>query len=98
PRSGEGRQPRATGGARVIEQITAFRRRLQDVVAERVEPFAHGTALFCDSIPIVYDANFLRVDSIATPAEHEAEADALMERFWHRRVVTDEGGAALAAG
>jgi RimJ/RimL family protein N-acetyltransferase/predicted GNAT family acetyltransferase len=82
----------------VIEQITAFRRRLQDAVAERVEPFAHGTALFCDSIPIVYDANFLRIDSVATAAEHEAEADALMERFWHRRVLADEGGAALAAG
>jgi len=82
----------------VIEQIAGFRRRLQDAVAERVEPFAHGTGLFCDSIPIVYDANFVRVESVASAALHEAEADALMERFWHRRVITDAGGAALAAG
>jgi RimJ/RimL family protein N-acetyltransferase len=82
----------------VIEQIAGFRRRLQEAVAERVEPFAHGAGLFCDSIPIVYDANFLRVDAIATAEEHEAEADALMERFWHRRVITDTSDAALAAG
>jgi RimJ/RimL family protein N-acetyltransferase/predicted GNAT family acetyltransferase len=82
----------------VIEQIAGFRRSLQDAVAEREEPFPHGTALFCDSIPMVYDANFLRVDAIASASEHEAEADALVERFWHRRVVTDMEGAALAAG
>src|SRR5439155_5611145 len=98
PRSREGRHTRAAGGTRVIEQIAGFRRRLQDAVAERVEPFAHGTGLFCDSIPIVYDANFVRVESVASAALHEAEADALMERFWHRRVITDAGGAALAAG
>lgn len=82
----------------MIEQIEGFRRRLQDGVAERAEPFAHGTGLFCDSIPIVYDVNFLRVDSATSAAEHEAEADALMERFWHRRVVAGEDGAALAPG
>lgn len=82
----------------MIEQIAAFRRKLQDAVAERTELFAHGTGLFCDSIPIVYDANFLRVDTVASAAEHEAEADALMERFWHRRVITDDTGAAIAAG
>ena len=37
----------------MIERIDAFRRNLQDAVAERLEPFAHGTGLFCDSIPIV---------------------------------------------
>jgi RimJ/RimL family protein N-acetyltransferase/predicted GNAT family acetyltransferase len=82
----------------VIEQIAAFRRALQDAVAERSAPFPHGTGLFCDSIPIVYDANFLRVETVASAQEHEREADALMERFWHRRVVTDQDGAALAAG
>jgi RimJ/RimL family protein N-acetyltransferase/GNAT superfamily N-acetyltransferase len=82
----------------VIDQIAGFRRKLQDAVAERVEPFPHGSGLFCDSLPIVYDANFLRVDSVASAAEHEVEADALMERFWHRRVVTDAEGEALAAG
>ena len=82
----------------MIEQIAAFRRRLQDAIAERVEPFAHGSGLFCDSIPSVYDVNFLRVDAVVSAEAHEAEADALMERFWHRRVVTGEDGARLAAG
>lgn len=82
----------------MIEQIVAFRRSLQDAVAERAEPFAHGTGLFCDSLPTVYDANFLRVDSIASAEEHAAEAEALMEPFWHRRVLTEDGGGALAAG
>jgi RimJ/RimL family protein N-acetyltransferase/ribosomal protein S18 acetylase RimI-like enzyme len=82
----------------VIEQIAAFRRSLQDAVAERTEPFAHGTGLFCDSLPTVYDANFLRVDTIASAEEHATEADTLMEPFWHRRVLTDGDGAALAHG
>ena len=82
----------------MIEQIASFRRALQDAVAERAVPFAHGTGLFCDSIPIVYDVNFLRVDSVASADVHEAEADALMEPFWHRRVLMDEDGAALASG
>jgi len=82
----------------VIERIDAFRRNLQDAVAERLEPFAHGTGLFCDSIPIVYDVNFLRVDAVVSAGTHEAEADSLMERFWHRRVVTGADGTALGTG
>src|SRR5439155_5732106 len=82
----------------VIAQINAFRRKLQDAVAERVEPSAHGTGLFCDSIPIVYDVNFFRVDSAAPAEELEAEADTLMDRFWHRRVVMDEEGAGVGSG
>jgi RimJ/RimL family protein N-acetyltransferase/GNAT superfamily N-acetyltransferase len=82
----------------MIEQIAAFRRSLQDAVAERAVPFTHGTGLFCDSIPNVYDANFLRLDSITSAEEHAAEADRLMEPFWHRRVLTDGDAAALAPG
>jgi hypothetical protein len=60
------------------DRIRAFSRRLEDATAERREPFAHGTGLFCDSIPSVYDANYLRVERVTTAEEHASEADALM--------------------
>lgn len=80
---------RPKGGASVIEQIRAFRRSFEDAVAERRVPSAHGVGLFCDSIPIVYDENYLRVDDPVSAEEHAAETDALMEPFWHRRVALD---------
>ncbi len=81
----------------MIERIRAFRRRLEDGAAERRVASAHGTGLFCDSIPTVYDANYLRIERPTTAAEHAAEADALMERFWHRRIATEREGAGLGA-
>jgi RimJ/RimL family protein N-acetyltransferase len=80
----------------VLDRIHDFRLRLQEAVAERRVPSPHGLGLFCDSIPIVYDANYLRVDTLAPAGELEAEADRLMERFWHRRVITDAAGDAIA--
>jgi RimJ/RimL family protein N-acetyltransferase len=70
----------------VIERIRAFRRGVQDGVAERRVPSAYGVGLFCDSIPDVWDENYLRVDERVSPAMHAAEAESLMEAFWHRRV------------
>jgi len=80
------------------ERIRSFSRRLEEATAERREPFAHGVGLFSDSISSVYDANYLVLDELATVEEHVAEADALMERFHHRKVVAFEGGRALAPG
>ncbi len=65
-------------------------------MAERRVPFAHGTGLFCDSTPNVYDANCIRVEWPTSASEHAAEADQLMEGFWHRRIATDDGDDVLA--
>jgi RimJ/RimL family protein N-acetyltransferase len=80
----------------VIEQIRAFRRAVEDAVAERRVPSRHGVGLFCDSIPIVYDENFLRADAAVPATELAAEADAMMEPFWHRRVTIEGSAAGLA--
>jgi len=79
-------------------RIRAFRRALEKATAERCEPFAHGVGLFSDSISSVYDANYLVLDRLAGAEVHAAEADALMERFHHRKVVAFEDGRALAPG
>jgi RimJ/RimL family protein N-acetyltransferase len=82
----------------VIQQIRAFRRSVEDAVAERRVASPHGTGLFCDSLPHVYDENYLRVDATVSAETHAAEADALMEPFWHRRVSVNGHGDNLAAG
>ena len=51
-----------------------------------------GIGLFADSVPNVYDANYLSVeDARIDAAAVAAETDALMERFHHRRVIVDAG-------
>jgi RimJ/RimL family protein N-acetyltransferase/predicted GNAT family acetyltransferase len=79
-------------------RIRSFQRALEEAIAERSERFAHGVGFFSDSVPSVYDANYLVLDRLTTAGEHAAEADALMERFHHRKVVTFEGGRALEQG
>jgi RimJ/RimL family protein N-acetyltransferase len=73
----------------VIEGIRSFKRAVQDAVAERQVPSAHGTGLFCDSIPDVWDENYLRIEDLVSAEVHASEADLLMEPFWHRRVTFD---------
>jgi len=80
------------------DRIGRFSRTLAEAVAEQRVSFAHGVGLFSDSTPIVYDTNYLRVDGLTTAEEHAAEADALMERFLHRRIATDHRGGRLADG
>jgi RimJ/RimL family protein N-acetyltransferase/N-acetylglutamate synthase-like GNAT family acetyltransferase len=43
-------------------RIREFRCTLEDAAAERIELRPWGTAVFADSLPNVYDANFLRVE------------------------------------
>ena len=71
---------------------------MQDAVAERRVPSAHGVGLFCDSIPDVWDENYLRVDERVSADVHAAEAETLMEPFWHRRVTFDGPPDGFAAG
>jgi RimJ/RimL family protein N-acetyltransferase/GNAT superfamily N-acetyltransferase len=79
------------------DRIRDFRLRLQECAAERTVATEHGLGVFCDSAPVVYDANFLRADVLAPAEQLAAEADAVMEPFFHRRVITEGEGAALAA-
>lgn len=79
----------------VVERIRAFRRRLEDGVAEQTIRTPHGEALLCTSIPIVYDVNFLRADRVAPASTLAAEADAALAGFFHRRVILEAEGAGL---
>lgn len=79
------------------DAIRAFRRALQRGVAERVVETPHGVGLFCDSIPDVYDANFVSVEDVTVgAAELAADAGAAMEGHRHRRVLVERGTAGLA--
>jgi RimJ/RimL family protein N-acetyltransferase len=82
----------------VIDRIRAFKRAVQDAVAERRVPYAHGVGLFCDSIPAVWDENYLRVDEPVSAEVHASEAEELMEPFWHRRVTFDGPADGFTAG
>ena len=81
-----------------LERIVEFRRKLQAGIAERVVPTAHGTAFLSDSIPQVYDHNYLSVEDPAVDAAALAAdaAEALADRA-HRRVVVESATPGLAA-
>jgi RimJ/RimL family protein N-acetyltransferase/predicted GNAT family acetyltransferase len=80
-----------------VARIRAFRRTLAHAAAERTVETAHGTALLSGSIPAVYDANYLSVETaVAAAGELAAEADATLEDCFHRRIVVEQGGAGLA--
>ena len=83
---------------RTIDRIHAFRTALQDAVAERRVPSAHGDGLFAPSVREVYDVNYLRVEQPAPADELIGEAEALMEDYFHKRVVLERGDDGVAAG
>jgi RimJ/RimL family protein N-acetyltransferase len=69
--------------------------------AERRVPTAHGTGLFADSVPNVYDANYLSIEHPGTDPDAIAlEAEEVLERYHHRRVILERGddAAAVALG
>ncbi len=81
-----------------VERIRSFRRALELAAAERRVPTAHGIGLFADSVPNVYDANYLSSEEPAGVARAlAAETDDVMESFHHRRVVLEQGDDATAA-
>ncbi len=72
----------------MLHRIDAFQRALDEGVAERVVPLPHGTGLFCDSLPDVYDANGVRLERPTDDVnELVAEIDGAMETFHHRRLI-----------
>lgn len=73
----------------------AFQRDMDERAAERLVRTRHGVAHFCDSLPRVWDRNFLAVDpgTEATAADLalEAEAAQSVARLRHRKIsVPDE--------
>jgi RimJ/RimL family protein N-acetyltransferase/predicted GNAT family acetyltransferase len=78
-------------------RIRAFRRALEDEVADRAETFPWGTLLDTPSLADVYDVNFLRVEhGRRGAASLTAAADELQAHLFHRKVEFDHGGARVA--
>ena len=82
----------------MIDRIHAFRAALQDAAAERRIAARHAEGLFSPSVREVYDLNYLRAEQPAPASELIAEADRLMEDYFHRRVVVERADEAVAAG
>lgn len=81
-----------------IDRILAFRRRLQEGSSERTVPTASGVTYLADSIPDVYDHNYLSVGEVrVSAAELAAEADEALAGRHHRRVVAELGAPGLQA-
>ena len=81
----------------MLDRISAFQQAIQDGAAERRVPLRFGTGLFCDSLPDVYDLNYVRAETAAPAGEIAAAVDGAMEAFFHRKVTLAEGEAATAA-
>jgi RimJ/RimL family protein N-acetyltransferase/predicted GNAT family acetyltransferase len=81
-----------------LDRIHAFRAALQNAVAEQRVPSAHGEGLFSPSVREVYDLNYLRAEEPAPADDLIAEAEALMENYFHKRIVLERGDAGVAAG
>jgi ribosomal protein S18 acetylase RimI-like enzyme len=75
-----------------LERASVFEEALREAAVERIVPSRFGTALFNDSLPVVWSLNCLRVDATtATAEELVAEANRLQADLRHRRlVVLDE--------
>jgi ribosomal protein S18 acetylase RimI-like enzyme len=75
-----------------LERIVGFCRNLDERCSERIFSSSFATALLCESLPLVYDRNFLRVEDAGANAN---ELAALADRIFgaigmpHRKVVTD---------
>jgi RimJ/RimL family protein N-acetyltransferase/predicted GNAT family acetyltransferase len=81
----------------VIDRIHAFRAALQDAAAELRVPSPHGIGLFAPSVREVYDMNYLRAEQAAPAAELIAEAERLMEDYFHKRVIVERADAKTAS-
>ena len=80
-----------------LDRISTFRRRLQRAAADRTFDTANGTAIVSDSVPDVYDANYLSVEApTAGAAELAAEAGAALDASHHVRVIVEDGATGLA--
>jgi RimJ/RimL family protein N-acetyltransferase/ribosomal protein S18 acetylase RimI-like enzyme len=80
----------------VIDRIHAFRAALQDAAAEQRVPTTHGVGLFAPSVREVYDMNYVRAEQPAPAAELIADAERLMEDYFHKRVILERADARTA--
>ena len=83
-----------------LEQVSAFLRKVDEGASTTVRPFAHGIAFLNDSLPRVYDRNFVLVtDPDAGPAELTRDADRLLggAGLAHRKVVFEDEAAGRRA-
>jgi ribosomal protein S18 acetylase RimI-like enzyme len=80
------------------ERAWGFDCELQERSAARVERFDRGAALHTDSLPRVYDGNFIRIDDTDGLGADEAErvSDKLQLGMRHRKFVLPRSGALLA--
>jgi len=75
-----------------LERIVAFCRNLDERCSERIFSSFLATALICESLPLVYDRNFLRAED---PEAGASELAALADRIFgaagmaHHKVVSD---------
>ena len=81
----------------------AFKDALLETAADRIEQVPLGSAVFTDSLPVVWSLNMLRVEQVGPTAEAIArEAERLQGEagLEHRRVVigNESAGRALEAG
>jgi ribosomal protein S18 acetylase RimI-like enzyme len=86
-----------------LDRAVAFEDTLLESAAERIERVPLGTAVFTDSLPVVWSLNLLRVEEPGPTAEEiAAEAERLQGKagLEHRRVsIHDESaGRSLEAG
>jgi len=82
----------------VIDRIHAFRAALQDAAAEQRVPAAHGVGLFAPSVREVYDMNYVRAEEPAPAEELIADAERLMEDYFHKRVILERADSRTATG
>lgn len=80
-----------------MNRIEDFRRWLQRAAADRTIETQNGTGIVSDSVPDVYDANYLSVESpVAGAGDLAAEAEAVLESSHHCRVIVEDGAPGLA--
>ena len=82
----------------MIDRIHAFRAALQDAAAEQRVPGLHGDGLFAPSVREVYDMNYLRAEQPAPAEELIADAERLMEDYFHKRVILERADDRIATG
>ena len=77
----------------MLARIQSFRRAIEDGSADRRVALPFGTGLFCDTLPDVFDLNFVRVERPAGAGEIAEAVEASMETFFHRKLTLAPGQA-----
>ena len=81
------------------ERAWDFDRELQERSAGRVRRFERGVAIQTDSLPRVYDGNFVRIDDADGLSADEADAlaDSLQRGLRHRKLVLPAAAEGVAS-